>query len=963
MREEAGAAGSPRAGQESEADASALLALTRRLLADLHPGAAARGVALDSRLDKDLGFDSLARVELVARIERDLGVALPEKTLGSAVTLRDLLLAMRAQGVPAAARTSGGRTRAAVSLETTAAQLASAEILALPDSATTLLDVLAWHVARHGERVQIVHLDESGETPITYAELDRQARAIAAGLQDAGLAPRQTVAIMLPTQPEYFHVYFGILMAGGIPVPIYPPASLAQLEEHVRRHAGILANAGASILVTVPEARAVARLLEARVPGLRRIVTPAELAACAIPAQPVAVAGSDTAFIQYTSGSTGDPKGVVLSHANLLANVRAMGQAIGIRGDDVFVSWLPLYHDMGLICAWLASLHHGRPLVVMSPLRFLARPLRWLEAIDRYRGTLAAAPNFAYELCVKRIDDADLAGLDLSCWRIAANGAEPVLPETLRRFGERFASCGFRTEALTPVYGLAEGTVGLLCPPPGRGPRVDRVERAAFSRGGRAEPATEGDVGALRFVSCGRPLPGHEVRIVDASGKEVGERVEGRLEFRGPSATAGYYRNPEQTRRLFDGDWLDSGDRAYVADGEVYLTGRVKDIIIRGGRNIYPHELEDAVGGIEGVRRGCVVVFGASDGTSGTERLVVLAESRLVDGAGGGTEQEAEREALRQRIVDLTVAVLGEPPDEVVLAPPHAVLKTSSGKVRRAACRERYLAGTIGASARSGSAQLVRLTLASLWPQARRAAGALAAAFWGIAVWLPFLLLAVFAWLATAAAPRRAAAWKMDRLAARALLKLAGIRLTIEGLERLPQEPCVVVANHASYADGIVLLAALPAPVGFVAKRELLGNLVSRLFLEKLGALFVERFDTLKSIDDAHRLGAAVAAGETLFFFPEGTFRRTPGLGAFRLGAFSVAATAGVPVLPLTLRGTRRLLPAGRWLPRHTQLGVVVGTPIAVPTEGDSFAAAVVLRDGARAQILRDCGEPDLGAT
>src|SRR5690606_38768279 len=235
------------------------------------------------------------------------------------------------------------------------------------------------------------------------------------------------------------------------------------------------------------------------------------------PAPLPAAAPNALALIQYTSGSTGDPKGVELSHANLLANIRAWGGTVGLSSTDVCVSWLPLYHDMGLIVAWLGSLYHACPLVLMSPLDFLARPERWLWAIHHHRGTVAAAPNFAYELCVKRLADVPLDGLDLSTWRLAANGAEPIDPDTPARFAAAFARYGLRPETLTPAYGLAEATVGLAVPPPGRGTRTDRVERERFQRDRIATPADADDARALRFVSCGPPLPGHELRVVDAA--------------------------------------------------------------------------------------------------------------------------------------------------------------------------------------------------------------------------------------------------------------------------------------------------------------------------------------------------------------------------------------------------------------------------------------------------------------
>ncbi|HEX4943046.1 MAG TPA: AMP-binding protein, partial [Usitatibacteraceae bacterium] len=524
---------SSRDGDRSDVE-RALFDVVRETCRDLHRQPKRRvDVGLDSSFDRDLGLDSLARVELLLRVERAFKVRLAEDTLALAETPRDLLAALRL-----ATDTAGVRPSA------TAVARPGESVHGEPVDATTLPEVLAWHVRRHPGRTQIIVSSAEGEEEISYGKLMLEATDVAARLQALGLEAKQSVALMLPTGPAYFYAYFGVLLAGGVPVPIYPPARPSQIEDHVRRHARILSNAQAVILVTVPEAMPVARLLKTVVHGLRDVI--------AMPGRPgesgksseVAVRSEEVAFIQYTSGSTGNPKGVVLTHANLLANIRAIGEAVAINGDDVFVSWLPLYHDMGLIAAWLASLYYGNPLVALSPLAFLARPESWLWAIHRHRGTLTAAPNFAYELCLKRIDDAQLEGLDLGSLRLAANGAEPVSPETVERFIGRFAKFGFRREAMTPVYGLAEATVALLAPPLGRGPLVDRVRREPFAGERKAVPAAPDDTNPLRFVACGRPLPGHRVRIVDEAGAEVGERVEGRLEFHGPSATAGYHRNP-----------------------------------------------------------------------------------------------------------------------------------------------------------------------------------------------------------------------------------------------------------------------------------------------------------------------------------------------------------------------------------------------------------------------------------
>ncbi len=298
----------------------------------------------------------------------------------------------------------------------------------------------------------------------------------------------------------------GTLMAGAVTVPIYPPARPAGLEEHLHRQAGILRNALAAVLITVLEARLLGRVLRYQVPSLRQVVTTGELQAGAggggaLPA----VAADDTALLQYTSGSTGDPKGVMLAHRHLLASIRAMGSAADAGPADLFVSWLPLYHDMGLISAWLADLYYGFPLAVMSPLAFLSRPARWLRAISEQRGTLSGAPNFGYELCLRQIPDRELTGVDLSAWRLAFDGSEAVSPATISQFAERFAAYGLHPEAMTPAYGLAEAGLAVTFPPLGRGPAIDAIDRATLARRGRAVPARAGD--RSTGATCCRPPP------------------------------------------------------------------------------------------------------------------------------------------------------------------------------------------------------------------------------------------------------------------------------------------------------------------------------------------------------------------------------------------------------------------------------------------------------------------------
>ncbi|MBI4970061.1 MAG: AMP-binding protein [Rhodospirillales bacterium] len=920
---------------EIDGDVEARLgAVVAAVAADLHPGRSLPAISPDSLLDRDLGFDSLGRVELLARLEREFAVALPDEVFANAETPRDLARAVRA-----------AKPSPAVVPPSVPGPAVVAGAIQLPDRARTLIEVLDWHAGRTPERVWITSFADAGDGPVlTFGALRRSAERLAAGLQAAGLPPEGRVALMLPTGFEYFEAFFGILLAGGVPVPLYPPARPSQIGEHLERQAAILDNCAALILLTTAEILPLARLLAGRIAALREVRTVAGMAALGSTFARQPLTPEATAFLQYTSGSTGQPKGVVLSHANLLANIRAMGAALAVGADDVFVSWLPLYHDMGLIGAALGSFYHALPLILMSPLAFLARPQRWLVALSRHGGTLSAAPNFAYELAARRLDDTDLAGLDLSRWRAALNGAEAVSPETLERFAARFEKAGFRRQALMPVYGLAESSVGLAFPPLGRGPRIEDLDRDIFARQGLAVPASTAN--RLRAVSSGRPLPGHQIRVVDKSGREQPDRREGRIEFKGPSSTTGYFRNPQKTRELFDGDWLETGDLGYMAEGEIFVTGRVKDLIIRAGRNIYPAEIEEAVGELEGVRRGNVAVFALQDSQAGTEKLVVVAESRARGPA---------RETLVSRIAEITTLLAGLPPDAVELTPPGSVLKTSSGKVRRDATRRLYESGKMGAARPAVWLQLAGLALAALRPRLARSLHRAREWLYALWVWSLTGLATPLLWLAALAG-----SWPVLRLLLKGLARLAGIRLSLQGAEKLPPEGgAVLVANHASYLDGFVLSALLPRPPVFVVKAELAALAAVRLPLSRLGAIFVERIDRARSADDAKRLVERARKGKLLAVFPEGTFTRMTGLLPFHMGAFLAAAEAGVPVVPVTLRGTRAILRSDSWFPRRGRVTVTVGEPMPPPA-GGRWEAAISLRDRTRAEILSRLNEPDL---
>jgi acyl carrier protein len=942
------------ASDKTQETAFRLLEIVRKLLAEIHPDQKQPfKPVLDSSLDHDLGLDSLTQVELLVRIEKSFNLSLSEQILATVDTVRDLLRVVLRTG--AVKSEVVARHIAAINLD---------EVEDTPLTASTLVEILEWHVNNHPNRPHIrFYSDDDKNDIITYLELWDQAELVASGLQHFGLAPGESVLIMLPTGHEYFFSFFGVILAGGVPVPIYPPGRLKQIEEHLLRHSSIADNCLARIMITMDEAKQFAKLMHTRTVNLRHVLTMPDLFQAGTKALPdfkkPLLTKEDTAFLQYTSGSTGMPKGVVLTHANLLANIRAMAKVLNVNSEDVFVSWLPLYHDMGLIGAWLGSLHFACQLIIMSPLAFIAKPQRWLWAIHKYGGTLSAAPNFAYELCLRRIDAKEIEGLDLSSWRITCNGAEAVNPVTIEQFIEKFSPYGFKPDSMLPVYGLAESSVGLSFPKPGSGVKIDRIARDAFMDSGKAVPVITSEPRAIEFVCCGEPLPGHQIRIVDATDRELPERMEGRLQFKGPSTTTGYFKNPEKTKELFNGEWLDSGDKGYMAEGGLYITGRSKDIIIRAGRNIYPVEMEETIGKLEGIRAGNVAVFGSRSSDSGTERLIVLAESRKKD--------LQFLEQLRVTINTIVTDLVGSPPDEVILAPPNTVLKTSSGKIRRNASRDIYERGLIGKPQQPIWLQLARFTIKGLRARFRISFLQTKATLYASWCWLLYCLLAPLVGILVFTLPKEKLRWSVMHRAVKFLADLTGTKIILHGLDNLldKSKPCILVANHASYLDSYVLVAVINHPFSFIAKAELQSKAVINILLKRIGTLFVERFNQQKGLEDTKILYKK-GVGRSLLFFPEGTFMRMPGLLPFRMGAFETAARIGIPVVPIAIRGTRSILRADSWFPRHGTITVTIGNPIYsenAPSgqEQDTWSAALHLRDMTRQWILLHCGEPDLG--
>jgi fatty-acyl-CoA synthase len=520
------------------------------------------------------------------------------------------------------------------------------------------------------------------ETVLPWAEVHRRARCTAAGLRRLGVAEGERVAILLPTAPSFMEAFFGALLAGAVPVPLYPPVRLGRLEEYHRSTARMLEVTSAAVVLTD---RTVKLLLGAAVEAARprlgcRTVDEVSRGDDALA---VAVRPETLGLIQFSSGSTVEPKPVALTHAALMAQVAALEAASPLPPGTppVGVSWLPLYHDMGLIGCLLTALYYPGNLVLIPPELFLGRPALWLRALSRHKGFISPAPNFAYGLCLKRVKDEELQGVDLSWWKHALNGAEPIALETLRRFAERFERYGFSSSALRPVYGLSEASLAVTFPPGGRGPRSLEVDAGVLAREGRVVE------GSRALVSVGSPVAGFEVEVRDEQGQELPERRVGRVFARGSSVMAGYFGDAEATARALGPDgWLDTGDLGFMADGELYLTGRAKDLVIIRGANHAPQSFEECLQGVEGVRVGCAVALGFTPEGSEDEALLILAER---------AEPEAEDAAVEERVRAAVVAGAGVRPHTVRMLEPGTLPRTSSGKLRRAEALRRYLSGEL----------------------------------------------------------------------------------------------------------------------------------------------------------------------------------------------------------------------------------------------------------------------------
>ena len=508
---------------------------------------------------------------------------------------------------------------------------------------------------------------------VEWAQLHDEARGMAGALQALDIGPGHHVALVSPTTRELVTAIQATWLAGGTAVVLPLPMRLSSIEEFVAQTRARIRDADASLVLIDAELAAFVEPAPGDPPFvLLQDLRPQPFTAPAIDPDGLAV-------LQFTSGSTSDPKGVMLPHRTILANLDAACFAAQLDPDtDVLVSWLPLYHDMGLIGKLTLPMITGTDLVLAAPQDFMAAPSRWMEWMSEFKGTATAGPNFSYALAARALRRLD--NLDLSRWRVALNGAEPVDPATMGAFCEAGARHGLDPRAAFPAFGMAELAIAGTFPEPGAGLRIDSVDRAVLECDRRAKELPSGTEGCRSLARLGRPVPGLEIRIVDpGEGRVLGDREVGELEFRGSSVTPGYYKHPEATAAVMHDGWLRTGDLGYTVEGELIVCGRIKDMIIVGGRNVFPEDVERAVGEVEGVRAGNVIAFGVA-GRKGHEAVVVVAETKEDDTA-----------PVRERVAERVRHAVGLPPSDVVLVLPGSLPKTSSGKLQRSLCRNRYL--------------------------------------------------------------------------------------------------------------------------------------------------------------------------------------------------------------------------------------------------------------------------------
>jgi fatty-acyl-CoA synthase len=544
------------------------------------------------------------------------------------------------------------------------------------------------------------HITEKGYTfldndltPVewSFAEVSTEAKRIALCLNRMGLQKGDRVALVLNAPQDFVLSFLGAISAGIMPVPMYPPLVLGRLDNYLDRAAGILRVSGAKAVLTTKE------LIPVLQPVLDRVRTLKNLLDIAVLQQmrgeeafkELVVQPDEACFLQFTSGSTSEPRGVIVTHRNLVANARAIIKSVEINPDhDRAVSWLPLYHDMGLIGFVITTLVAQIPVVFIPTIAFVKHPGVWMETVHKYRGTITFGPNFAFDLATKRALKIPRITPDLSCLRVLGCGAEPINPKTMESFIAAFAPWGLKPNAILPCYGMAEATLGIAFDRVQQSMKKLVIDRKAYEEISIARPIASDEEpldpkNRFELVSCGRTFPDHEVKIVDEKGRLLSEGQVGEIVFRGPSVTPGYFQNAEATRQLLKGGWLHTGDLGFILDGDLYVSGRQKDLVIINGRNYPPQAIEWIIEEIAGIRKGSVVAFSVNG--DATEKLIIIAETTMTDhGELARTIGEQVRSAFSLSV------------HKVVLVGRGSIPKTSSGKLQRRRAKALFEGGLLG---------------------------------------------------------------------------------------------------------------------------------------------------------------------------------------------------------------------------------------------------------------------------
>jgi fatty-acyl-CoA synthase len=537
-------------------------------------------------------------------------------------------------------------------------------------SADTLLDVLE-NMGCTANGMGFVGETESSW--LGFAELHGLSVTLARKLIGLGLRPGDRVCLII-TEPEHFvRLFLAALRAGLIAVPISAPRSIAELEMYREHAVSIVRRSGSRIVLA---SGALVPVLRDALSTEMEVLTPEDAWAAPDGPIPTRISAQDTAFLQFTSGTTGRPKGVVVKHGALLANASSIATRLALTSEDVGVTWLPLYHDMGLIGFVVVPLLARTTTWFLPTIRFLRRPASWLELMHRVRGSVSFAPNSAYSLIARRLNEQDVSRWDLSAWRVAGCGAEPIDPVCLKRFSERLAPAGFRPQAFVPCYGMAEATLAIAAC---SGLRVLAVDAGSLERDHCANEPRNG-ARTLELVSCGRPLEGHELRIVDAQGRELPHGCVGEIWFSGPSVAMRYHDDALASAETFDGTWLHTGDLGFLKAGELYIAGRRREVIAICGRALYPQDIERVVEGVAGVRPGCVIAFPCTAGEA--DALVVALE----------LHPGCDQQRVHAQVEHAIYAVFGLKPAQILSLPKGRTPKTTSGKLRRSAVRAMHQA-------------------------------------------------------------------------------------------------------------------------------------------------------------------------------------------------------------------------------------------------------------------------------